>query len=430
MEEIRVNQTNEIIYKEVLSNGLSVYLYPNKNVKNFYLSLTTKFGAKDTKFRFAGEEEYREIPNGLAHFLEHITFHLDGKEANDLFSPYGAYINAFTNFIKTSYIVECNTGFNECLDNLLYYVYTPYYTDKTVDNEKGIIKEESKRGDDDPNRVFYRRRMQSLFKNLKYREKIVGELEEIDSITLQNINDAYKYFYHPGNMYLVISGNFETEDAMKVINERLNQFDFGDYKEAERFKIEEPDNVNEPEVREKGNILNNKTAYMIKVPLKNLETTRLSRVEYTTYLDLILEANLSETSLYYDELLKKDIAPFASGVYTDIMDDYLTINVVNSPKDGKIDEFIDITNKYINKLEINEDDIRRKIKAKTADYILSFDDNETVIGMISTDIMFFDEYQNDFLNILKSFTTENGQKIIDSIDFNNKSIVVMEPNNK
>ena len=79
---------------------------------------------------------------------------------------------------------------------------------------------------------------------------------------------------------------------------------------------------------------------MIKVPLKNLEATGLSRVEYTTYLDLILEANLSETSLYYDELLKKDIAPFASGVYTDIMDDYLTINVVNSPKDGKIDEFM------------------------------------------------------------------------------------------
>lgn len=430
MEEIRVNQTNEIIYKEVLSNGLSVYLYPNKNVKNFNLSLTTKFGAKDTKFKFAGEEEYREIPNGLAHFLEHITFHLDGQEASDLFTPYGAYINAFTNFNRTAYIVEGNNGFKECLDNLLYYVYTPYYTDKTVDNEKGIIKEESKRCDDDPNRVFYRRRMQSLFKNLKYREKVVGELDEIDSIFLDNINDAYKYFYHPGNMYLIVTGNFDTDDAMKAINERLNQFDFDEYKEADRFKIKEPVEVYEKEVREQGNILNNKTAYMIKVPLKNLEDTGLSRIQFTTYLDLILEANLSETSLYYDELLKKDVVPYASGVYTDIMDDYLTINIINSPKDGKINEFIDITNKYINNLEINEEDIKRKIKAKTADYILSFDDNETVIGMISTDILYFGEYQNNILDILKSFNITDGKNIINSIDFNNKTIVVMEPNNK
>ena len=430
MEEIRVNQINEIIYKEVLSNGLSVYLYPNKNVKNFYLSLTTKFGAKDTKFRFAGEDEYREIPNGLAHFLEHITFHLDGQEASDLFTPYGAYINAFTNFNRTAYIVEGNNGFKECLDNLLYYVYTPYYTDKTVDNEKGIIKEESKRCDDDPNRVFYRRRMQSLFKNLKFREKVVGELDEIDSISLDNINDAYKYFYHPGNMYLIVTGNFDTDDAMKVIKERLNQFDFDEYKEADRFKIEEPVEVYEKEVREQGNILNNKTAYMIKVPLKKLEDTGLSRIQFTTYLDLILEANLSETSLYYDELLKKDVVPYASGVYTDIMDDYLTINVVNSPKDGKIDEFIDITNKYVNNLEINEEDIKRKIKAKTADYILSFDDNETVIGMISADILYFGEYQNNILDILKSFNINDGKNIINSIDFNNKTIVVMEPNNK
>ena len=98
MEEIKVKQTDEVVYKEVLPNGLTVFMYPSDICNSFNLSLTTKFGAVHTKFKYKDEDTIYTVPNGLAHFLEHITFHLDGKEATDLFKPYGAYINAFTSY--------------------------------------------------------------------------------------------------------------------------------------------------------------------------------------------------------------------------------------------------------------------------------------------------------------------------------------------
>lgn len=429
MEEIKFSRTNEIIYKDVLSNGLSIYYYPNKNVKNFFISLVTKFGSIDTKFKLKGEEEYREIPNGLAHFLEHITLHLDGMEANDLFKSYGAYINAFTSFLSTSYVCECNAHFNECLDNLLYYVYTPYYTEETVKNEKGIIKEESKRCDDNIDRVFYQRRMKALFSNYKYREKIVGELDEIESITLDNINDAYNYFYHPGNMFLVISGNFDIDDAQRIIKERMDRFNFGEYKEVDRFYIDEPIEVNERKVNEKANLLANKAAYLIKIPSKVIDETGISRLEYVNYLELILRSNLGCTSLYFNELLDNKICNNGSSVFVSIMQDYFIVSIINSPNDNKVKEFIELTENYINNLEIDEKDIRRKIKAETSEYILSFDDNESVNDMISSDIIISNKFNEDILDVLNSFDVNKGKKILDSIDFNNKSIVVFEPKN-
>ena len=79
-----------------------------------------------------------------------------------MFAPYGADINAFTSFDSTCYYVANNKNFKECLETLLFYVYTPYYTKETVEHEKGIIKEERKRADDNVERVIYQIRNKSL----------------------------------------------------------------------------------------------------------------------------------------------------------------------------------------------------------------------------------------------------------------------------
>jgi predicted Zn-dependent peptidase len=426
MEEIKVKETNEVIYHEVLSNGLDIYLYPNKNVKNFFLSLGTKYGSTSTKFKRKDESDYHITPNGVAHFLEHITFHLDGKDADELFAPYGAYINAFTSYTRTCYVVECNRDFDKCLDNLLYYVYTPYYTEETVSNEKGIIKEESKRCDDDPNRKFWKARMNALFSKSNYKEKVVGELDEIDSISLDDINNAYNTFYHPGNMFLIITGNFDKDEAMKVINDRMNTFKFYDYKGIDVVIPDEEEKVNKEYVEIEENVLNDKISYLIKIPKKAIESTGLSDVEYSSYLDIILNSNLDATSDYYREILDKDIAPYASGIGTDLMDDYITIAISNSPKKGKAEEFIKLTEKYIKNLHIDEKVINRKIKCSISDYILSFDNSESVSSIIMSYLIYFNRYVDDYLSIIKNLTPDKGEKVLNTIDINNKSIVFMK----
>ena len=419
MKEIKIKDSNEIIYYEKLPCGLDIYMYPSKNVKNFNIELMTKYGAKMTEFKRKDEKEYHKTPNGVAHFLEHITFHLDGIDADELFSPYGAYINAFTNYERTAYIVENNSNFN--------YVYTPYYTEETVNNEKGIIKEESKRCDDDPGRKFWKYVNDGLFSKCNYRKKVVGALDEIESITLDDINNAYNTFYHPGNMILLIGGNFNIDNALKVINKRMNTFTFYKFKGIDVKIPDEPVNVNESKQVIKENVLNERVSYTIKIPKESINKTGLSIVEYDNYLNLLLASNLGSTSDYAEELLEKDIVVNNSSFYTDFIDDYVIIYVMNSPKEGKTNEFIKITEKYLNNMKISMDDYKRKFKVYISSYLLSFDDPGRVIEAISDDLLYYNHVIDDYIKIGKSFTEDKGKKILKSIDFNNKSITIMQP---
>ena len=426
MDSIKLKGIDETIYHEVLPCGLNIYMYPNNKVKNFSLSLMTKYGSTFTEFKRKDETEYHKTPNGVAHFLEHLTFHLDGKDADELFAPYGAYINAYTSYKKTEYVVECNRNFNECLDNLLYYVYTPYYTEQTVENEKGIIKEESKRGDDDPNRKFLKMKMKAIFNKSNYREKVVGELDEIESITIDDINNAYNTFYHPGNMTLTIVGNFDMDGALKIVNERMNTFTFDEFKGIDVVIPEEDIKVNKEYDELTANVLNDKLAYVIKMPISVVESTGLPPEEYSTYLDLILLSNLDATSAYYQEIIDKDLAPFASGIFSDICDNNIIINISNSPKAGKTQEFLDVTLKYLSELKIDEEVIRRKIKCLISRYILSFDTNESVVDNIITDLVYFDRIIDNYIEIFKNFSVEKAEKVLKTIDINNKTIICLK----
>ena len=44
-------KVDECVFYEKLSNGIDVYLYPTKKTKNFYVSISVKYGARNTKFK-------------------------------------------------------------------------------------------------------------------------------------------------------------------------------------------------------------------------------------------------------------------------------------------------------------------------------------------------------------------------------------------
>ena len=430
METIEIKQINETIYKEITKDGLTVYMYPSNKVNSFDLSLYTPFGGKYNKFKLENEKDFCEIPFGLAHFLEHLSFHMDGQEVNELFAPYGAYINAFTSYDCTNYVVHNSNYFKECLDTLLYYVYTPYYTDKTVENEKGIIKEEAKRSMDDPDRQFNEFSTNAFYSKSNYRHKILGTLDEIDSITAKNVNDAYKYFYHPACMTLIITGNFDVDEAIKVINKRLNKFKFDKYNKPIALFPDEPTEVNQKYAEEKFNILNDKVDINIKIPIKNIEKTSLSLYEYMMYLNLIIASSFGDTSDFYRELLDKKIVNYGCYVWAFKQGEFICVNINNQPNKGKTKEFIEVANKYIDNINIDMKVIDRKIKKNISMYITGFDNPYNINSLIMWDTLTYGKFEKDYMDIIRKFTPEIGKKIIKSIDFDNKSIVVGKPKNK
>ena len=143
MKKIDFRGLDVSCYKEVLDNGLEVFLIPFTNKKNYFMAYATRFGSEVTTFIPAGEEKKIKVPDGIAHFLEHKMFEQeDGIDPFTYFSKSGTGANAFTSFDRTQYICYGTKNFNDNLAFLLNFVDSPYYTDENVEKEKGIIAEE------------------------------------------------------------------------------------------------------------------------------------------------------------------------------------------------------------------------------------------------------------------------------------------------
>lgn len=75
MEELKLKGLNETIYVYETKTGLKIYMWVNEKISSMYGALSVKYGSVHTKFKI-GKKTY-EVPNGLAHFLEHVKFNID-----------------------------------------------------------------------------------------------------------------------------------------------------------------------------------------------------------------------------------------------------------------------------------------------------------------------------------------------------------------
>ena len=230
MKKIIINKTKEELYYHKFDNGLELYVLPNINQKNFYITLNTKFGSINTEFK-TSSEKFKKVPNGIAHYLEHLMFNMEGGTAFDFFSKIGSSVNAFTSYNITCYEVFSSTYFKENLNYLLDYVQTPYFTKENVNNERGIIKEEINMYKNNPNVELTYATFSNVFVNDNRKYLISGEVDDIKNITVDDINLCYETFYNPNNMFIVINGNVNPYEDLAIIeenqkNKKFNSFRF------------------------------------------------------------------------------------------------------------------------------------------------------------------------------------------------------------
>lgn len=222
MQVIENEKVKEKLYRETLPNGLMVMLIPKKNRKKKYAIIGTHFGSNDNHFILPGREEEIQIPDGVAHFLEHKMFEQEnGTNSLDVLSALGVDANAYTTNDHTAYLFECTNHFYEALDELMDYVQHPYFTEENVEKEKGIIGQEITMYDDDPATVVYMNAMKCLYEKNPVNIDIAGTIESIKPITPKILYECYHTFYHPSNMAIVICGDFVPEEMLEEIKNRL-----------------------------------------------------------------------------------------------------------------------------------------------------------------------------------------------------------------
>ena len=219
METKEYTRIGEKLWHTRLENGLHIYVDVKPDFSKSFAFFATNYGGMDMRFQL--NDAWHDTPAGVAHFLEHKMFDTkDGNALQDL-AANGASPNAFTSTDITGYYFESTEKFEENLKILLSFVSVPWFTPESVDKEQGIIGQEIRMVEDDPqNQVFYGM-LEALYAHNPVRVSIAGTVESIAEITADTLYACHAAFYNPGNMTLCVCGNVDPERVCEIAREIL-----------------------------------------------------------------------------------------------------------------------------------------------------------------------------------------------------------------
>ena len=303
MEFKEFPQLQEKLYFEELENGLKVYLLPKPGFNKSFATFTTKYGSIDNEFVPIGQSEMKRVPDGIAHFLEHKLFEKQDYDVFEKFSAHSASSNAFTSFTRTCYLFSCTSELSENLTTLIDFVQTPYFTEETVEKEKGIIAQEIKMYDDNPDFRAYYGIINNLFKDHPVKIDIAGTVDSIQPITADLLYECYHTFYHPSNMLLFVIGDFNPEEIMTLVRQNQAAKEYVKADEIPRQYPEEPDYAVTKESVLEMEVTTPKVFLGIKDVTKDRQGEVLLKNEIAV--DIIFDLIFGSSSAYYEEMLDK-----------------------------------------------------------------------------------------------------------------------------
>jgi len=300
MKTIEFKQLDETLYYEKLENGLDVYILPKKGFSKTFVTFTTKYGSVDRTFVPLGESESITVPDGIAHFLEHKMFEKEDGDVFQKFSEYGASANAFTSFTRTAYLFSSTDNIYKSTETLLNFVQEPYFTEATVNKEKGIIGQEITMYDDQPDWRLYFGTIENMYHHHPVKIDIAGTIESIDGITADHLYTCYNTFYHPSNMLLFAIGAVDPEEMMAFIRENQGKKEFPEPTPIERFFDEEPTDV---AIKERTlNMDVQKPKVYIGLKAKETSLSGREMLKHELSVQIALELIFGRTSSFYERV--------------------------------------------------------------------------------------------------------------------------------
>lgn len=233
------NSVGEVFLRGQHDSGLRVLLHPRAEFTRTFAMISTHFGSLDAMLPQA-DGSARSLPDGVAHFLEHKLFEDEEGDVSLRFSARGASCNAATEFTRTSYQFSCADGVESNLETLLRFVQTPYFPEESVNRERGIIEQEIRMYEDDPDwRIFFQL-LQAMYHEHPARIDIAGSVQSIAAIEPGILYDCHRVFYHPANMVLALSGGFDVEAVGETIDRVMGEMQLPGGQPHRRPRFPEP----------------------------------------------------------------------------------------------------------------------------------------------------------------------------------------------
>ncbi|NMA92487.1 MAG: insulinase family protein [Firmicutes bacterium] len=293
---------------------MELYVLPKPGYIKKYAIFSTRFGSIDNRYRVEGGEGIQELPDGVAHFLEHKLFEDERGNVFDRFASLGASANAFTSFTNTTYLFSCTSFFEENLELLLDFVQEPYFTEETVQKEQGIIGQEIQMYADHPRWKVFTNLLGALYQEHPVRRDIAGSLESIAQINPELLYRCYQTYYHPSNMAVFVVGDLEPGRVAEQVQENLSRRPYRPLGEIERFYPEEPPEIKERRVTAELTVSNP----IIYIGFKDPEVDKLGGEELfrqEIIMELLMEILFGHSEPLYNQLYQEGLidAQFEAG---------------------------------------------------------------------------------------------------------------------
>jgi len=418
MQIIENSKVKEKVYVEKLENGLTVMIIPKKGVQKKYVIWGTNYGSNDSKFVVPGENEETEVPKGVAHFLEHKMFEQEnGVNSLDALTALGVEANAYTTNDHTAYLFECTENFYPALDELMDYVQNPYFTDENVEKEKGIIGQEIMMYDDYPEWRVYLNTLEAMYHDHPVKLDITGTIETISKIDKDILYKCYNTFYNPSNMAMVICGDFEPEQLLQEIKNRLISKEAnGEIKriypeenvEIVKDKIEQNMDVSQP---------------LFTIGIKDVVADTKEKVRKHIAIEILLNMIIGKSSKLYKELYEKGILFVTPSLDYEFSRGYAHILISGqSLEPEKVYDKIKQRIAEMKKTQLDSKEFNRIKKRIYGGYIKEYNDTADIARMFLAD--FFKEINSfDYLEEMTTINEQYVEQVLKEVFDENKMVI-------
>ena len=427
MQIIENLQVKEKLYTEKLENGLNIMIIPKKGIKKKYVMWATHYGSMDNKFVVPGEDKETEVPDGVAHFLEHKMFEQpNGTNSLDTLTALGVNANAYTTTNHTAYLFESTDNFYEALDELMDYVQHPYFTDQNVEKEKGIIGQEIMMYDDYPDWAVYMNALKCMYKNNAITIDIAGSIDSIAKIDKDVLYKCYNTFYNPSNMVMGFCGDFEPEELIKEIKKRLIEKP----NQGEIKRIYDP---KEEEIVSKSK----KTQMEVSMPIfvigikDDTSNAKEEIVKKHLAIEILLNMIIGKSSRTYKKLYEEQLLISEPFVEYEFGDNFAHIAITGQSKNPEL--VLKEIQEEINNLKqdvLDEEHFNRIKNMLYGTAVKEFNNVSDIVRMFVSD--YFKGINSfDYLETYKQITKEYAKQILNNVFKEENTIIsVVEPKDK
>lgn len=406
--------------KETLPNGLQVLLVHKPDYQRSLFLLGAKVGGFDIDQNVDGTLVHYK--SGLAHYLEHQMFYLDGEDVSELFAGLQCSTNAYTSYTETAFYFSTTADVKQPLKLLFDFVENLDVTDKTIEKEKGIILSEYDMYQQSPEQRLFKETLISLYKNHPMKVDVLGSKEDIQNMGMEDLKQFYELNYDPSKLCLVGITGKDTNEIMDWIKECQKDVKSKCDKDISRVFEFEPNEVNRKEFVDTMDISQPFVCVGFKMkPCSNV----IESIEKDFAVNMWLDSLMGPLNPKFQEWLDQRIFTQFVGAEADFTTDHSY--VLFYAQTTNPEAFIELVKEQVKKKTVSNEDyqsLRAQAIANNLRGLNHFDG-------LANDLLrsHFENFDYmDSLNRIQKMSLDKVLSNLDDLDFSNVCVTKILPN--